>query len=123
MAILGKCPYCEGSVESRKITVQGKNINIYACSNAKKEYDESDAYVYSSTSTCTFMVYSNKFLKWNKRSFSSYEMKNLLNEGQVTVRLHGRRGTSEYFKYVILDKEYGCSILWDEEVVQKEIVA
>ncbi len=123
MANLGKCPYCEGHVESRKITVKGKTINIYACTNAKKEYDESDAYVYSANSTCTFMVYSNKFLKWNKRSFSSYEMKKLLRDGQVTVRLHGRRGTSEYFKYVILDKEYGCSILWDEEVEKEEKVA
>jgi len=119
MSVLGKCPYCDGLVESKKITTNGKNINVYACSNAKKEYDESDAYVYTADSTCTFMVYQNKFLKWNKRSFSAYEMKKLLSDGQVIVRLHGRRGTSEYFKYVILDKEYGCSILWDEEVIEK----
>ncbi len=43
-------------------------------------------------------------------------MKNLLKDGQTTIRLHGRRGTGEYFKYVILDKNYGVSILWDEEV-------
>ena len=46
-------------------------------------------------------------------------MKKLLEEEQVIVRLHGRRGTSEYFKYVITDKEYGVSILWDEEVEEK----
>ena len=56
------------------------------------------------------------FLRWNKRSFSKYEMKKLLEDEQVIIRLHGRRGTSEYFKYVITDKEYGVSILWDEEV-------
>ena len=120
MSILGKCPYCEGMVESKKLTANGKNIKLYACSNAKKEYDESDAYVYTADASCTFMVYSNKFLKWNKRSFSQYEMKKLLSDGQTTIRLHGRKGTSEYFKYVILDKEYGCSILWNEEVVDEK---
>lgn len=43
-------------------------------------------------------------------------MKQLLKEGQIAVRLHGRKGTSEYFKYVIPDPEYGVSILWDSEV-------
>lgn len=46
-------------------------------------------------------------------------MKQLLENGQVTVRLHGRAGTKEYFKYVITDKEYGVSILWDEEVTEE----
>ena len=117
MSILGKCPYCEGKVISRKITAQGKQIKLYSCENANKEYDESEQYVFTSDSTCTFRVYSNAFLKWNKRSFSEYEMKKLLQDDQTIIRLHGRRGTSEYFKYVITDKEYGVSILWDEEVV------
>ena len=60
------------------------------------------------------------FLKWNKRSFSKYEMKKLLEDEQVIVRLHGRSGTNEYFKYVITDKEYGVSILWDEEVTKAQ---
>ena len=45
-------------------------------------------------------------------------MKKLLEDEQVIVRLHGRSGTNEYFKYVITDKEYGVSILWDEEVAK-----
>lgn len=121
MIILGKCPYCDGNVISKKITAQGKQIKLYSCQNSKKEYDESDSYVFSSDSTCTFRVYSNAFLKWNKRSFSQYEMKNLLQDGQVKIRLHGRAGTKEYFKYVICDKEYGVSILWDEEVCEEKV--
>lgn len=117
--LLGKCPYCEGLVNSKKIVAQGKPIKLYSCENAKKEYDESDSYVFTSDSTCRFMVYSNAFLKWNKRSFSEFEMKKLLQEQQTIIRLHGRKGTGEYFKYVIPDQEYGVSILWDEEV-QKE---
>ena len=44
-------------------------------------------------------------------------MKKLLQEGQIKIRLHGKKGTKEYFKYLILDKEYGCTILWNEEVI------
>jgi len=114
--ILGKCLYCEGSVLSKKINVKGKNIKLYSCENAKKEYDESEQYVFTADSTCRFRVYSNAFLRWNKRSFSEYEMKKLLQDEQTIVRLHGRNGSGEYFKYVIPDLEYGVSILWDEEV-------
>ena len=114
--ILGKCPYCKSNVITIKSTANGKKINLYTCENAKKEYDDSEQFVFTSDSTCTFRVYSNVFLRWNKRSFSKYEMKKLLEDEQVVIRLHGRKGTSEYFKYVITDKEYGVSILWDEEV-------
>jgi len=119
--ILGDCPYCDGIVTSRKINVQGKTIKLYSCQNAKKEYDESEQYVFTADSTCRFRVYSNAFLRWNKRSFSEYEMKKLLKDGQAVVRLHGRAGTGEYFKYVITDQEYGVSVLWDEEVEEEAI--
>ena len=118
--ILGKCPYCNSNVIAKTSNIKGKKVNLYACENAKKEYDESEQFVFTADSTCTFRVYSNVFLRWNKRSFSKYEMKKLLEEGQVTVRLHGRAGTKEYFKYVITDKEYGVSILWDEEVPKEK---
>ena len=114
--ILGKCPYCKSNVVAIKSTANGKKVNLYTCENAKKEYDDSEQFVFTSDSTCTCRVYSNVFLRWNKRSFSKYEMKKLLEDEQVVIRLHGRKGTSEYFKYVITDKEYGVSILWDEEV-------
>lgn len=118
--ILGKCPYCKGNVQAIKSTANGKKVNLYTCENAKKVYDDSNQFVFTSDSTCTFRVYSNAFLKWNKKSFSKFEMKKLLEDEQVIVRLHGRSGTSEYFKYVIPNKEYGISILWDEEVIKAQ---
>ncbi|MGA1933419.1 hypothetical protein ACH5BF_12005 [Arcobacter sp. YIC-464] len=118
--ILGECPYCKGTVSSKNINVQGKKAKLYSCENAKKEYDESEQYVFTADSTCRFRVYSNAFLRWNKRSFSEREMKKLLQDGQTVIRLHGRKGTGEYFKYVITDEEYGVSILWDEEVDEKD---
>ena len=72
---LGTCPYCGADVVSKKMIAKGKQIKLYHCINAKKEYDESEQYVFTADSTCTFMVYSNAFLRWNKRSFSEYEMK------------------------------------------------
>ena len=113
---LGKCPYCGGNVVSYKITTQGKKINLYTCEHAKKERDINDDYVFSSDASCRFRVYSNTFLRWNKRSLSEHEMKQLLREGQILIRLHGRKGTGEYFKYIVPNPEYGVSILWDHEV-------
>lgn len=118
MSILGQCPYCKGNVISKKFNTNGKQIKLYTCENAKKEYDESEQYVFTADSTCKFRVYSNAFLRWNKKSFSENEMRRLLKEKQTIVRLHGRKGTGEYFKYVIPHEEYGISILWDEEVEQ-----
>ena len=118
--ILGKCPYCTGNVIAKQTMAQGKKVNLYTCENSKKEYDDSEQFVFTSDSTSTFRVYSNAFLKWNKRSFSKYEMKKLLEDGQTIIRLHGRKGTGEYFKYVITDKDYGVSILWNEDVEEKE---
>lgn len=117
--ILGQCPYCKGNVISKKITAQGKQIKLYSCENAKKEYDESDSYVFTSDSTCRFRIYSNALLRWNKRSISEYEVKKLLKDEQIVVRLHGRKGTGEYFKYAIPHEEFGISILWDEEVEEE----
>lgn len=119
MSVLGKCPYCNANVISKKINVKGKNIKLYSCQNAKKEYDESEQYVFTHDSSCRFRVYSNTFLRYNKRSFSEYEMKKLLENSQVIVRLHGKKGGSEYFKYAIPHEEYGVTILWDVEVEEK----
>lgn len=113
---LGKCPYCEGNVVTQKITVQGRAIQLYTCENATKEYDMSDTLVFKTDATCRFRVYSNALLRWNKRSLSEKEMQKLLREGRIIVRLHGRKGTKEYFKYAVTDEEYGLSVLWDEEV-------
>lgn len=118
---LGKCPFCSGDVIVKKSIAKGKKVNLYTCVNAKKQYDDSEAFVFTADSTCTFRVYSNAFLRWNKRSFSTNEMRKLLNEGQTTIRLYGRKGSNEYFKYVIPNKEYGVSILWEEEVEENSL--
>lgn len=114
--VLGKCPYCDGSVLSQKLTAKGHKITLYHCEYAKKERDINDDYVFSAGATCRFRVYSNAFLRWNKRSLNEYEMRQLLSEGQIAIRLHGRKGTREYFKTIVPDPEYGVSILWDTPI-------
>ncbi len=114
--VLGKCPYCNGDILAYSVTSKGQKVTLYTCEHAKKERDINDDYVFSADASCRFRVFSNVFLRWNKRSLSEREMKELLREGQITVRLHGRKGTREYFKYVVLDPEYGVSILWDTDV-------
>ncbi len=116
MNILGQCPYCNANVISKNTIAKGKKIKLYTCQNAKKEYDESGQYVFTQDSTCTFQVYSNTFAKWNKYHFSKYEMSQLLQNSQIIIKLQGRYKKNEYFKYAIYNKEYGVSILWDEEV-------
>lgn len=113
--ILGKCPYCEGNVFVKEINVRGKAVKLYTCEHATKEKDLNDDCVFRAESTCRFRVFSNAFLRWNKRSFGISEMKTLLNEGQVVVRLHGKKGTGEYFKIVVPDLEYGVAIVWDSD--------
>ena len=112
--LVGTCPYCNGNVIQKDIIARGKKIKLYTCENAKKEYDESESYVFTHDSTCTFRIYSNIFLRYNKRSISSNEIKSLLTDGQIKIRLHGKKGSSEYYKYAIPNKEYGISILWEE---------
>lgn len=114
--ILGKCPICNANVISIKTIIKDKKVKLYTCENTKKEYDESESFVFSSDSTCTYRVYSNVFLKWNKKSLSEYEMKKILNNDECIVRLYSKKAKKEYFKYAVLDKEYGVSILFDEEV-------
>lgn len=116
MLLLGKCPFCEGNVHSHALQIRGVKVLRYACEHAKKERDINNDYLFAETSTCRYEVYSNAFLRWNKRSLGEKEMKHLLSEGQITLRLHGKKGSSEYFKYAIPDREYGISILWDEPV-------
>lgn len=111
--VLGKCPNCGGDVIAIKTIAQNQKVTLYTCKNTKKEHDDSNQFVFSSNSTCNFRVYSNVFLRWNKRGFSKYEMKSLLENGQIAIKLYSKHKKSEYSKYVVIDKEYGVSILWD----------
>jgi hypothetical protein len=120
MKKLGNCPYCNnGQLEVREIKIQGKKTKLYACSNAhwSKEFDVAEL---TAESTCSFRIFSNQLLRWNKRSLGTREIQTLLAEEQVKVRLFSSRTKTEYFKWIILDKEYGVSVLWDIDITDEE---
>ena len=110
---LGKCPYCEdGYIEVRRIEVNAKPTKLYACSNAQWTYDF-DMVELSKDSTCSFRIFANQFLRWNKKSIGENEIRTVLQDEQVKVRLYSSRVKKEYYKWAVLDQEYGLSILWD----------
>jgi hypothetical protein len=111
--MLGKCRFCDdGKIEVRNITVDNKPVKLYACSNAHWSY-EHDMAELTADSTCSFRIFQNSLLRWNKKAIGEREIRTLLKEEQVMVRLYSSQAKKEYYKWLVLDREYGCSILWD----------
>ena len=110
---LGKCHFCKnGEVEVRQTTVEGKKMKLYACSNAHWTF-EHDMAELTAESTCSFRIFQNALLRWNKKAIGEREIRTLLSEKQVKVRLYSAKAKKEYFKWLVLDEEYGCSVIWD----------
>ena len=113
--LLGKCPYCEdGKIEVRTINVDAKPIKLFACANAHWHF-ENDFAELTKESTCSFRIFQNQLRRWNKKAIGENEIRTLLKEQQVKVRLYSANAKKEYFKWVVLDKEYGMSVLWEED--------
>jgi len=118
---LGKCPFCDdGQIEVRKIEVNAKPTKLYACSNAHWTF-EHDLCELSADSSCSYRIFANQLLKWNKKSIGENEIRTLLQEEQVKVRLYSVRAKKEYFKWAVLDQEYGLSVVWDIDIHEEEL--
>jgi len=123
MKTIGKCCFCEGKIEQKEVEVRGKKIKLYICENNKQIYNENyEEWEESPESTCNWKLFSNNLLRYGKKSISEGEVRELLKNQEVKVRLYskklyneetGKYG-SEYFKYVIPDEEYGISVLFEE---------
>lgn len=128
---IGKCPYCDGDVLSRNVVAYGKKIKLYSCSNMKVEYDDGDEkFLETQDSSCSFRIFSNCLLRYNKKSLSEGEVRQLISkERQVVVRLYSKKlfnesknsYGSEYYRYAIPDLEYGVSVLFDDEVLPEDL--
>ena len=118
---LGKCPFCEdGQIEVRKIEVNAKPIKLYACTNAQWIF-EHDMCELSKDSTCSYKIFANQLLAWNKKSIGENEIRTLLEDEQVKVRLYSVRAKKEYYKWAVIDQEYGLSVMWDINIDEEEI--
>ena len=113
MYILGNCPYCkDGKIEIRKVSKGNHKINVYACSNAhwKKECD--DFWELTEDSTCNYSLRQDALQKYGKRSIKKEEMKSLIKEGELEVELYSGPKKTHYKKFIIMDLEYGVSVLF-----------
>lgn len=113
--ILGKCPYCEnGQIEVRDKEVRGKKVKLYACSNAHWKTEDGEMYELSEDSSCGFKIWQNTLSRYGK--WLTYkDIRELLDQKELEVELISKRYSKKiyYTKTVILDEEYGVSIIWD----------
>ncbi len=112
--IIGKCPYCKnGMIHKEKKIVNGKNTYIYTCSNARWITEDGEMFELTKDSTCSFRIWGNSLSKWGKKTIFPKEVRELLKKREIEVKLYSFRTQKEYTKTLILDKEYGVSVLWD----------
>jgi len=113
--ILGECPYCDdGKIEVRDKEVSGKKVKLYACSNAHWMSEDGEMYELTPESTCSFKIWQNSLAKYGK--WLAYkEIRELLSEQELEVELLSKKyGKKIYYKKtIILNEEYGVSVLWD----------
>ena len=113
--ILGKCPYCDdGQIEVRDKEVQGKKVKLYACTNAHWTTEDGEMFETTQDSTCDFRIWQNSLAKYGK--WLQYkDVRALLNGDDLELEFLSKKyGKKVYYtKQVILNQEYGVSILWD----------
>ena len=112
---LGKCPYCDdGEIEVRDKEVRGKKVKLYACSNAHWQTEDGEMFEVTPESACSFRIWQNSLAKYGK--WLNYkEVRELLSEGELEVEFLSKKyGKKIYYtKNIILNEEYGVSVLWD----------
>ncbi len=113
--ILGRCPYCEdGSVEVRDKEVRGKKVKLYACTNAHWKTEDGEMFELRDDASCDFRIWQNSLAKYGK--WLTYkEVRELLENEAIEVELLSKKyGKKIYYnKQIVLNPEYGVSILWD----------
>jgi len=113
--ILGKCPYCEdGMIEVRDKEVRGKKTKLYACSNNHVISEDGELFELREDATCSFCIWQNTLARYGK--WLTYkEVRTLLEDEEIEIELmskkYGKKIT--YTKHIVLDLEYGVSVVWD----------
>jgi len=113
--ILGKCPYCDsGNIEVRDKEVSGKKVKLYACSNAHWQTQDGEMFELTADASCDFKIWQNTLARYGK--WLSYkEIKELLRDESIEVELLSKKYAKKvyYNKFIILNQEYGVSVLWE----------
>lgn len=112
--MLGRCPYCtDGRMLVEKKCVLGKQTKVYRCSNAR--FHTEDGECFEAVGSCSYRIWGNSLKKYGKRAIGEQEVKTLLRSGSFIALLHSKNGV-EYRKQVIPHKEYGITVLFNEDV-------
>ena len=113
--LLGKCPFCDdGDIEVRDKEVSGKKVKLYVCTNAHWKTEDGEMFELTESSTCEFKIWQNSLSRYGK--WLSYkEIRGLLEEESLEVELLSKKhGKKVYYnKFIVLNEEYGVSVLWD----------
>lgn len=120
--ILGACPYCkDGKIEVRKKEVNGKKVELYACSNASWYSEDGEMFELTKESTCSFRIWQNALRKYGKY-LKQREIRELLNGNDVIVTMHSKKYKEKitYKKYITLSEEFGVSVIWDIDILDEE---
>ena len=114
--LLGSCPYCDnGYIEIRNKEVRGKKVKLFACSNAHWYSEDNELYELTSDSQCNFKIWQNTLARYGK--WLTYkEVREILEKGEIEVELLSKTyGKKIYYtKKIVLNQEYGVSVVWDE---------
>ncbi len=113
--LLGKCPYCEdGQIEVRDKEVNGKKVKLYACTNAHWKTEDGEMYELTEDATCDYRLWQNSLARYGK--WLNYkEVRELLSQESIEVELLSKKYGKKiyYHKNIVLNQEYGVSVLWD----------
>ena len=112
---LGVCPKCqEGVIEVEEKLVRGKKVKLFVCSNAAWKSEDGELWELQEDATCDFRIWQNALARYGK--WLSYkEVRELLQERELEVELVSKKYGKKihYTKEIILDMEYGVSVLWE----------
>ncbi|WP_428738382.1 hypothetical protein [Sulfurimonas sp.] len=112
---LGKCPYCaDGMIEVRDKEVRGKKVKLYACTNAQWSSEDGEMFELREDATCDYRIWQNALSRYGK--WLGYkEIRELLSNQELEVQLVSKKYGKKinYSKHIVLDREYGVSILWE----------
>jgi len=113
--ILGKCLFCkDGQIEVRDKEVSGKKVKLFACTNANWTTEDGEMFEVTENSTCDFRIWQNSLAKYGK--WLQYkDIRTLLNNEELELEFISKKyGKKIYYKkQVVINKEYGVSIIWD----------
>jgi hypothetical protein len=118
--IVGSCPKCKSNVILEKKTIQGKNVKVYRCEkNVVTTLDGGETWELKDEHCCDFKIFGNALKRYGKRGIGIGEVKRMLQEKDVAVRLYSFNKKCEYYKYIRVSYEYGVEVDWETEVEEK----